>query len=457
MMYTKSKKMFETGQSLLPGGVSSPVRKFSEVDTNPLYIERGEGGYLIDIDGNKYLDLMCGLGPALFGHGQPKIAHAIAEQAKKGTVFAAGTPLEYDLAKRIKAHTPAIEKLRFVCSGTEAVMSAVRLAKAYSKRAKMIKFDGCYHGHADIMQGHLSKGDFGKANSNNGIDKTIVNNTIVLQYNDLDAVARAFAEHPGEIGTIVLEPIATNMGLVRPAPNFLEGLRQMCDANKAVLIFDEVVVGYRTQLGSVSNWCGVTPDLITYGKIIGGGTPIGMYGGRAEIMDHLDKSGGVFQGGTFAGNALSMAAGLAVMDMVEEKNFYSDLDALGKTFETELRAGFKQNDLPYDVDRIGSLFTMLLGPKVTQLGSKSDVQEQDFETFKKLHGKLAMRGFMLPPSIEEPGFISPVHTKAELIDLAWTITMLLTKMKEMNDKKDQSTKKSDGIVVQLKELANAAL
>ncbi|MEP1535015.1 MAG: glutamate-1-semialdehyde 2,1-aminomutase [Paracoccaceae bacterium] len=457
MMHTKSKKMFEEGQALLPGGVSSPVRKFSEVDTHPLYIERGDGGYLIDIDGNRYLDVMCGLGPALFGHGQPKIAHAIAEQAKKGTVYAAGTPLEYDLAKRIKAHTPAIEKLRFVCSGTEAVMSAVRLAKAYSKRAAIIKFDGCYHGHADIMQGHLSKGDFGNADSNNGIDKTVVQNTIVLQYNDLDSVARAFAEHPGEIGAIVLEPIATNMGLVRPAPNFLQGLRQMCDANKAVLIFDEVVVGYRTQLGSVSNWCGVTPDLITYGKIIGGGTPIGMYGGRAEIMDHLDKSGGVFQGGTFAGNALSMAAGLAVMDMVEEKNFYSDLDELGHVFETELRAGFKQSKLPYDVDRIGSLFTMLLGPKVTQLGSKSDVQMQDFVMFRKLHARLAQRGFMLPPSIEEPGFISPVHTKAELIDLAWTITMLLTQMKEAKEEHEASRQKTDSNVLSFQQLETAQI
>ncbi len=432
MKLTKSKELFERGQDLLPGGVSSPVRTFGEVETPPLYIREGKGGYVTDVDGNRYLDVMCGLGPALLGHAHPRLCEAVSQQMAKGAVYAAGTEMEYDLADRIKAHSPAIQKLRFVCSGTEAVMSAVRLAKAQTGRSAIVKFNGCYHGHSDIMQGHITKGKSSSDRARSGIDGEIVNNTVVCDYNDLAQVRDVFKKAPNRFAAIILEPIATNMGLVRPDRGFLEGLREICDEHHALLIFDEVVVGYRVQLGSVTNWCGVTPDLITYGKIIGGGTPVGLYGGKAEIMDQLDRAGGVFQGGTFAGNPLTMAAGLATMDILEQENFYTDLNGLGVAFEAALLKGLRKAGVPFTVDRIGSMFSLILAPGLERLKSRADVARQDSHLFSRLHMDLASKGFLLPPSIEEPGFISSVHKATELRALAEAIATSLGKLLDID-------------------------
>jgi len=428
MKNEKSKEIFQQGKSLMPGGVSSPVRKFSEVDTPPIIIDSGSGGYFTDVDGNRYLDLVGGLGPAILGHGNPNVSRAVSKQMQIGSVYAAGTELEYKLASMIKKHTPAIEKLRFVCSGTEAVMSAVRLAKAHTKRPSLIKFNGCYHGHADNLQGHITKSGKSSARDVKGIHHSIVAGTHVCEYNNLEQVDEVFQNHAEEIACVILEPVATNMGLVKPKKQFLKGLRELCDKYNALLIFDEVVVGYRLQMGSVSNWCEVRPDLITYGKIIGGGMPVGMYGGDDEIMMHLDEVGGVFQGGTFAGNPLTMAAGLATMEELEKPLFYQNLSNRTENFANRLSDNFLSLGLPFSVDQAGSLFSLILIDGVDKLRGKDDVIRQNTNLFAKTHKILASRGYMLPPSIEEPGFVNSEHTQAELYSLADAIAESLNEV-----------------------------
>lgn len=421
MKTSNSIKYFKKAEKFLPGGVNSPGRKFSEVSTPSLIIESADGCKIRDVDGNIFTDYVCGLGPLILGHNNPYIRKSISKQLGMGTIYGFTSKKEISLAERICNHTKAIDSLRFVCSGTEAVMSAVRLAKAYTNKPMIIKFNGGYHGHADILQGHLTKINTDATTIRNGIDSTIINNTIVCEYNDIQMVKSAFATNKNNIAAIIVEPIATNMGLCPANETFLADLRKLCNQNQSLLIFDEVVIGYRLQLGSISNTCGVIPDLITYGKIIGGGTPIGSYGGNKQIMDIVNKPNGFFQGGTFSGNPLTMAAGLATLDILEQKTFYTNLDEKGKYLQHSLMSYFDLNKLPFNIDVIGSLFTLILSPSLSRLNSMKDVELQDKKVFSILYDHLLSKGIIIPPTIEEPGFISTEHTKEDLDHLAKSI------------------------------------
>lgn len=396
----------------MPGGVSSPARAFPEVHTPPLFIAEGRGSRVIDVDGNAYVDFMCGLGPALLGHGPEEVCEAIIDQLRRGTTFATCTLVEQELARCIVASTPCLEQLRFVCSGTEAVMSAVRLARSWTSRRMLLKFRGCYHGHADALLARGTKKQMvGDVPSNyDGLDPSIVENTLIARYNDVDDVRQNFERHGSDIAAIIVEPIATNMGLVPPLPGFLEALRRLCNQYGALLIFDEVVSGFRLCFGSVSKLFKVEPDLIIFGKIIGGGTPVGAYGGRAELMSRIAKPGGVFQGGTFAGNALTMAGGLQTLQILARDGFYERLEGLGQLYETVTLDGFARHGLPYGFLRRGSLFSYVLIENKGRCENYDDVQQQDAELFAEFHLEMAKRGFLFPPTIEEPGFISAAHS-----------------------------------------------
>ena len=413
--HARSIDLFKFGHSVLAGGVSSPGRAFSEVQTPTLVLERGHGCRVVDVDGNTYVDFIGGLGPLILGHSPEPVRRALAEQAERGTVFGAPNALEYRLAERILASTPWLDRLRFTCSGTEAVMTAVRLAKGCTDRSKIVKFNGGYHGHSDVLLARGTKRLMRAAGGvHNGLDDFVLDNTLIVEYNDAAGAAALFADHGRDIAAVVVEPCATNMGLVKPLPGFLARLRQLCDDAGALLIFDEVVSGFRFRHGSLSIELGIEPDFVTFGKIIGGGTPIGAYGGRAEHLTLLQTAGGVFQGGTFAGNPLSMAAGLATLEETAREGFYERLERLGALVEDVLVGGFRRTGLPYGVQRKGSLFSFILAEGLDRLTNFADVQRQDTALFAGFHHDMSERGFLLPPTIEEPVFISAAHTESDL-------------------------------------------
>lgn len=416
--FQQSLSLFARGQGILPGGVSSPVRAFHEVESDPVFVERGEGAYLYDVDGNSYVDFINGLGPMILGHGHPAVVEALTQQCKRGLVYALPTEQEYELAAMTIEATPAIDRLRFVCSGTEAVMTVLRLAKAATGRRKVLKFKGGYHGHSDALLARASKPQMraaaGATSVNNGLDPAVVESVPHCEYNDAETMRQIFEDHRREIAAVVVEPIATNMGIVPPLPEFLGEARRLCDDSGALLIFDEVVSGFRFCFGSVSKILGVTPDLVTYGKIIGGGLPVGAYGGRAEVMDILTKSGGVFQGGTFAGSPVTMAAGLAQLRQLREPGFYEEMGRKGALVRDGLRRGFEGLGLPFAVQGMGSLFSIILIDGLDAMRNSQDVARQNAALFSALHKGLVDRGYLLPPSIEEPGFISAAHTDDQL-------------------------------------------
>ncbi|MCA3155571.1 MAG: glutamate-1-semialdehyde 2,1-aminomutase [Burkholderiales bacterium] len=418
--FSKSRSLFEFGMTLMPGGVSSPGRAFSEVEMPPLIISSASGPYIYDVDGNRYTDFINGLGPNILGHADPRIAAAVNEQFARGTVYGACSEVEYQLAERIVGSSPSVEQIRFTCSGTEAVMSAVRLARAHTLRSIVVKFKGCYHGHADTMLALGSKPHMraSKSPERQGLSSNALHEVMAFPYNDLDDLQDTFRERGADIAAVIVEPVATNMGLVPPTPEFLEELRRLCTNHGALLIFDEVVSGFRLCYGSVSNVLGVVPDLITFGKIIGGGTPIGAFGGRRDLMTLLVEPGGVFQGGTFAGNAMSMAAGLRTLDILQNEGVYDLLEKLGALYEEITMDGLKRKDLPFGFVRRGSLFSYVLVPGLTACTSFTDVERQDKALFSRLHRSMASRGYLFPPTIEEPAFISAAHTEKEITQSA---------------------------------------
>jgi glutamate-1-semialdehyde 2,1-aminomutase len=428
--FDRSIKVFEDGKRYLPGGVSSPIRTFHEVESPPLVFSMARGARMHDIDGNEYLDFMCALGPLILGHCAQVITEAMIRQIDHGTVYATPTEIEYQLAEKIIESTPCLEQMRFVCSGTEAVMTAVRLARAATGKEKLVKFCGSYHGHADALMGkrdpHLhTSAELRRAGFDPGVERI----TLLIDYNDIDAVRQVFKEQGEEIAAVIVEPYACNMGLVLPEPGFLEELRTCCDRAGALLIFDEVVTGFRFCYGSVANQLGIEPDIVTFGKIIGGGTPIGGYAARREHMKLLEGADGVFQGGTFAGNPLSMAAGVATLAELRAPGFYEGLEELGRTIEDEVKAGFAREAIPYGLVRKGSVGSFVLIEGVTRLRGQADARKQDASLYSRFHLEMLIKGFLLPPSVEEPFFVSNAHTAEDVTMFARAAVEVLAELR----------------------------
>src|SRR5690348_6597558 len=409
----KSKEIFHRGEKSLVGGVNSPVRAFRSVGGEPLIVERGSGARLWDADGNEYIDYVCSWGALILGHAHPAIVAAIQDQATRGTSYGVTTELEVELAERIKRAIPAIEKIRFVSSGTEATMSAARLARGFTKRDFILKFEGCYHGHADSF---LSEAGSGLAtlgiSSSPGVPEAFASLTLNVPYNDLSAVEKTFGAHPGKIAAIIVEPVAANMGVVPPAPGFLEGLREITRRDGALLIFDEVITGFRLCYGGAQELYKIEPDLTTLGKIIGGGLPVAAYGGRSEIMNHVAPLGAVYQAGTLSGNPLAMRAGIEALRLLTKPNFYEDLNARADAFAEKLRAAVRDSGLAGQVNSAGSLITLFFSAE--PVGNYADAKKSDTRRFAAFFRAMLERGILLPPSQFEALFISAVHSEADL-------------------------------------------
>ncbi|GBQ18759.1 glutamate-1-semialdehyde 2,1-aminomutase [Gluconacetobacter sacchari DSM 12717] len=419
--YRKSREQFKRGLRTLPGGVSSPGRAFSDVVTPPIFVSSARGSRFTDEDGNSYVDFVLGLGPVILGHGHPEVVRAISDQASKGTVYGMPTTIEYDLADEIIAASEVIDLVRFMCSGTEAVMTAFRLARAATGRERIVKFRGGYHGHSDVAIAQATKPHMLSIDGENirsGLATSEKQDVIISEYNDSDAIKTLVDAHGDEIAAIIVEPVATNMGLVPGTGEFLRTLRSLTSDRGIVLIFDEVVSGFRFRYGPVADQIGILPDLITFGKIVGGGLPIGALGGKAEIMELLVRRGSVFQGGTFAGSPLAMAAGLAQLRVLRDTDAYAHLDHLGKILCHSLINEFRERNLPFGAQRYGSLVSPILQVAKESLRDYSDVGGQDAKLFGRVHKELMDRGFAIPPSIEEPLFLSVVHEEHQVKGLA---------------------------------------
>jgi len=409
----RSREIFERAERVLVGGVNSPVRAFRAVGGEPLIIERGSGANLYDADGNELLDYVCSWGAMILGHANPAISEAIAEQARRGTSFGVTTELELELAELIMKAIPFIEKIRFVSSGTEATMSAVRLARGVTKRDFIVKFEGCYHGHADSFLSQAGSGlaTLGIAECP-GVPQALAALTLNVPYNDLGAVENAFAQQRSKIAAVIVEPIAANMGVVPPATNFLKGLREITRRNGAHLIVDEVITGFRLHNGSVQDLLGIEADLTTLGKIIGGGVPVAAYGGRADLMNHVAPLGPVYQAGTLAGNPLAMRAGIAALKQLSKPDLYDQMIQLARRLVFGLRSELADAGIAAQINAIGSLATIFFtaGP----VRNYTDAQRSDTKRYAKFFREMLDRGIFLAPSQFEATFISAAHTSADI-------------------------------------------
>lgn len=410
---TRSKEILRRAQESLVGGVNSPVRAFKSVGGEPPIIDSGLGSHLWDVDGREYIDFIGSWGALILGHAHPAIVAAIQDQATRGTSYGITTGLEVELAERVKQAIPSIEKLRFVSSGTEATMSAVRLARAFTKRDLIVKFEGCYHGHADSFLAEAGSGlaTLGIASSP-GVPQALAALTLNAPYNDLAAVEKLFASHAGKIAAVIVEPIAANMGVVLPVPGFLEGLREVTKRAGALLIFDEVITGLRLCYGGAQTLQNITPDLTTLGKIIGGGLPVAAYGGRAEIMNHVAPLGSVYQAGTLSGNPLAMRAGIEVLKVLEAPNFFSKLNARADKFTSELRTAVRESGVSPQVNSIGSLATLFFAPQPVR--NYADAKKSHTRRYAAFFHAMFERGILLAPSQFEAMFISAAHTGTDL-------------------------------------------
>jgi len=408
-MFENSIKAFKEASEYIPGGVDSPVRAFGSVGGTPPFIERGEGAYLFDIDGNKYIDYVQSWGPLIFGHCDKDIEDAVIQTAKNGLSFGAPTQLETKLAKEIVTLYESIDKVRFVNSGTEAVMSALRLARGFTGKNDIVKFAGCYHGHSDSLLVQAGSGavTFGSPSSP-GVPADLTKHTLLATYNDLDSVKKCF-EDSDDIACIILEPIAGNMGLVPATEEFLEGLRELCDKHNALLIFDEVMSGFRATLTGAQGITEVKPDLVTLGKVIGGGMPVGAFGGRADIMAMLSPEGPVYQAGTLSGNPVAMAAGLASLKKLKSNPaLYVDLGKKAKRLMKGFKAAADAEEIPLVTEVRGSMFGFFFNEN--EVKNFADAQNSDTETFAKFHSEMLKRGIYLACSAYETGFISSAIT-----------------------------------------------
>ena len=409
-----SDALFQRAQRCIPGGVNSPVRAFKAVGRTPLFIARAEGATLWDVDGNAYIDCIGSWGPMILGHVHPRVAAAVARAVQSGASFGAPTELEVTMAELITRMVPSMEMVRMVNSGTEATMSAVRLARAFTRREKFIKFEGCYHGHGDSFLIKAGSGamTLGVPDSA-GVLPGVAEGTLTARYNDLESVKALLHLHRGKVAAVIVEPVVGNMGCVPPASGFLEGLRALCTAEKIVLIFDEVMTGFRLAPGGVQEIYGIRPDLTTLGKIIGGGLPVGAYGGRREIMEMVAPSGPMYQAGTLSGNPLAMAAGLATLSVLrEDPGLYGRLEQTGARLERGLREGAASAGISVTINRVGSMFTMFFsGSPVTDYQS---ALRADTKRFAAYFREMLQRGVYLPPSQFEAAFLSAAHTDQDI-------------------------------------------
>ncbi len=409
----RSREIFERAEKVLVGGVNSPVRAFRSVGGEPLIIERGSGQHLYDADGNELLDYVCSWGAMILGHANPAISEAIADQARRGTSFGVTTELELELATLITRAIPFIEKIRFVSSGTEATMSAVRLARGVTKRDFIVKFEGCYHGHADSFLSQAGSGlaTLGIAECP-GVPVALAALTLNVPYNDLQAVERVFQQHRDKIAAIIVEPIAANMGVVPPETGFLKGLQEICKKNGALLIVDEVITGFRLQYGSVQEIFGIEADLTTLGKIIGGGVPVAAYGGRAELMDQVAPLGPVYQAGTLAGNPLAMRAGIAALQQLTKPELYEEMTGLAQRLVSGLRAQVADAGIPAQINAIGPLATIFFTSEPVR--NYTDAKRSDTKRYARFFREMLDQGIFLAPSQFEAAFISMAHTSQDI-------------------------------------------
>lgn len=406
MNISKSIELFQRAQQSIPGGVNSPVRAFKNVGGTPLFIKSAKGAYLFDKDGNKYIEYVNSWGPMILGHAYEPVVKAIRERANDSTSFGAPTELEIDMAELIKSMAPNIDLIRMVSSGTEACMSAVRLARGYTGRNKIIKFDGCYHGHADCF---LVNAGSGVATLNiqtvPGVTAGVANDTLSTPYNNLSEVAKLIENNKGEIAAIIIEPVAGNMGCVLPQPGFLEGLRKLCNEENIVFILDEVMTGFRLAPGGAQEKLNIDADLVTYGKVIGGGLPVGAFGGKKEIMEHIAPLGNVYQAGTLSGNPIAMIAGFTLLNELKNRpSIYSELEEKSGLLAKKLSKILKDKGIPHQINRIGSMMSIFFS--ANPIVDFKSVSKSDIQMFNKFFHHMLDNGIYLPPSAYESWFLS---------------------------------------------------
>lgn len=411
----RSRKLFEEAQGYLPGGVDSPVRAFKAVGGQPLFVKQGKGAWIYDVDDNEYIDYVCSWGPLISGHAHPRIIEALGKVIEKGTSFGATTELEITLAKRICAAVRSIEMVRFVNSGTEATMSALRLARAFTGGDKIVKFEGCYHGHSD---GLLARAGSGLAtlgiSGSPGVPAGYARDTLVIPYNNTGVAEKLFQHYQEQIAAVIVEPVAANMGVVPPKTGFLESLRKLTKEYGALLIFDEVITGFRLAYGGAQALYGVTPDLTCLGKVIGGGLPVGAYGGRQDIMEMMAPVGPVYQAGTLSGNPLAMTAGIEMLDILNQRGVYTQLEDLSSTLEEGIISAASGAGVPLHVSRVGSILTAFFTDEKSPVVDYESAKRSDTQRFAEFFQSLLSEGIYWPPSQFEAAFVSLAHSAEDI-------------------------------------------
>jgi glutamate-1-semialdehyde 2,1-aminomutase len=411
---SRSHDLFIAAQQHIPGGVNSPVRAFKGVGGDPVFFKRAKGAYLFDEDDKQYIDYVASWGPAILGHAQQDVINAVQEAAANGLSFGAPTAIETEMANKLCEIVPSMDMVRMVSSGTEATMSAIRLARGYTGRDKIVKFEGCYHGHADSLlvkagSGMLTLG----VPTSPGVPAGLAEHTITLTYNDIEQVKQVFSEIGDQIACIIVEPVAGNMNCIPPVPGFLEGLREVCDTHGSVLILDEVMTGFRVSLGGAQGYYNIKPDLTTLGKVVGGGMPVGAFGGKKEIMEHIAPLGPVYQAGTLSGNPIAMAAGLKTMELISVPGFYDELAAKVDKLVSGIMAAAKDAGVPMTENHVGGMFGLFF-TEADKVSNFAQTSQCDIERFQKFFHGMLEEGIYLAPSAYEAGFVSSEHTDADI-------------------------------------------